>query len=162
MNAGAGAAKGRILLFLHADTLLPEGYADAARRALEDPATVAGAFGFRTDGSGASIRIAERVTNFRSSILRWPYGDQGLFLEKRVFGEMGGFAPLPIMEDFELVRQLRRRGRIVTLEKPILTSARRWRRLGIVRTAFRNQCMIAGYLAGVEPERLYRFYYGED
>lgn len=162
MNAGAGAAKGRILLFLHADTLLPEGYADAARRALEDPATVAGAFGFRTDGSGAAIRIAERVTNFRSSILRWPYGDQGLFLEKRVFGEMGGFAPLPIMEDFELVRQLRRRGRIVTLEKPILTSARRWRRLGIVRTAFRNQCMIAGYLAGVEPERLYRFYYGED
>ncbi len=85
-----------------------------------------------------------------------------MFLEKRVFEEIGGFAPLPIMEDFDLVRRLRRRGPVVTLEEPILTSARRWRRLGIVRTAFRNQCMIAGYLAGVKPERLHRFYYGKE
>lgn len=162
MNAGAMAARGRILLFLHADTLLPAGYADAVRRALEAPSTVAGAFRFRTDGSGAAIRLAERVTNFRSAVFHWPYGDQGLFLEKRVFEEMGGFAWLPIMEDFELVRRLRRRGPIVTLGERVLTSARRWHRLGLLRTTFRNQCMIAGYLAGVKPARLYRYYYGGD
>ncbi len=162
MNAGAAAAGGRILLFLHADTILPSGYGDLVRRALEEPATVAGAFRFRTDGSGVAIRVAERVTNFRSAVLRWPYGDQGLFLEKRVFEEAGGFAPLPVMEDFELVRRLRRRGPVVTLPEPILTSARRWKRLGVVRTTLRNQCMIAGYLAGVSPERLYRFYYPKE
>ncbi|MBP2676522.1 MAG: hypothetical protein H6Q84_3362, partial [Deltaproteobacteria bacterium] len=162
MNAGAMAAGGSLLLFLHADTLLPDGYADAVRRALESPSTVAGAFRFRTDGSGAAIRIAERIANFRSSVLRWPYGDQGLFMEKRVFGEAGGFAAMPIMEDFDLVRRLRRRGAVVTLGERILTSARRWRRLGIVRTTIRNQCMIAGYLAGVPPARLYRYYYGVD
>lgn len=162
MNAGAAAAGGRILLFLHADTLLPSGYGALVRRAMEDPTTVAGAFGFRTDGSGAAIRLAERVANLRSAVLRWPYGDQGLFLEKRVFAEAGGFAPLPIMEDFDLVRRLRRRGPIVTLAEPIRTSARRWERLGVVRTVLRNQLMIAGHLAGVKPERLYRFYYGKE
>ena len=162
MNAGAMVATGRILLFLHADTLLPDGYADAVRRALESPSTVAGAFRFRTDGSGVALRIAERITNFRSAVLHWPYGDQGLFMERRVFEEAGGFGAMPIMEDLDLVRRLRRRGPVVTLGEPILTSARRWRRLGIVRTTFRNQCMIAGYFAGVPPARLYRFYYGGD
>jgi len=162
MNAGAAASGGRILLFLHADTLPPSGYGALIRRALEDPATVAGAFRFRTDGSGAAIRAVERAANFRSVVLRWPYGDQGLFLEKRVFEEAGGFAPLPVMEDFDLVRRLRRRGAIATLSEPILASARRWERSGVVRTTLRNQCMIAGYLAGVAPERLYRFYYGKE
>lgn len=162
MNAGAAAAGGRILLFLHADTLLPSGYGALVRRALEDPATVAGAFRFRTDGSGAAIRVVERVVNFRSSVLRWPYGDQGLFLEKRVFVEAGGFAPLPVMEDFDLVRRLRRRGPVVTLAEPVRTSARRWERSGVVRTTLRNQVMIAGFLAGVEPERLYRFYHRKE
>ncbi len=65
------------------------------------------------------------------------------------------------MEDFDLVRRLRRRGPVVTTGEEILTSARRWQRLGVLRTTVRNQCMIAGYLAGVKPERLYRFYYGK-
>lgn len=162
MNAGAEAACGSLLLFLHADTLLPDGYADLVRLALEDPSAVAGAFRFRTDGFGIAIRLAERLANFRSAALRFPYGDQALFLEKRVFREAGGFPAQPIMEDFELVRRLRRRGRIVNLAEPVLVSARRWKRIGVLRTTFRNQCMIAGYLAGIDPARLYRFYYGRE
>jgi len=159
-NAGAAAATGRHLLFLHADTLLPDGYAGLIRRTLDDPATVAGAFRFRTDGSGAAMRLVEWGANIRSDVLRWPYGDQGLFMEKRVFDELRGFSPLPIMEDYELVSRLRRRGRVTTLSAAAITSARRWQQLGALRTTARNLTMVAGFRAGVAPERLARFYRG--
>jgi rSAM/selenodomain-associated transferase 2/rSAM/selenodomain-associated transferase 1 len=162
LNAAAARASGRYLLFLHADTLLPDGFADSVRQTLDNPATLAGAFAFRTDGPGRGMRLVEWGTNLRSSVFRWPYGDQGLFLDRRVFHELGGFADLPIMEDFDLVRRLRRRGRIVTLQDCVLTSARRWRRLGVLRTMLRNQAMILGYWIGVPPERLARFYRGAD
>ncbi len=157
-NAGAAVARGRHLLFLHADTLLPEGYADLIRRALERPATAAGAFRFRTDGVGAALRLVEWVAGFRSDLFQLPYGDQCLFMEKRVFDELGGFAALPIMEDYELVRRLRRRGPVVTLSEPAITSARRWQRLGALRTTGLNWAMIAGFHAGVPPARLARLY----
>jgi uncharacterized protein len=159
-NAGAAVARGRHLLFLHADTLLPDGYAELIRRALDRPAAVAGAFRFRTDGSGAAIRLVEWGANFRSAVFQWPYGDQGLFMERRVFDEIGGFSPLPIMEDYELVRRLRRRGPVVTLNAAAITSVRRWQRLGALRTTARNLAMVAGFRAGVSPERLARFYRG--
>jgi hypothetical protein len=158
LNAGAAHAEGRQLLFLHADTLLPEGYGDLIRIALDCPSTVAGAFSFRTDGAGAAMRLVEWGANVRSAIFRRPYGDQGLFMEKRVFDEIGGFAALPIMEDYELVGRLRRRGRVALLSEAAVTSARRWQRLGVVRTTIRNQAVIAGFHAGVAPERLARFY----
>jgi len=159
-NQGAAVARGRHLLFLHADTLLPDGYAEQIRRTLDRPAVVAGAFRFRTDGCGAAIRLVEWGANIRSAIFRWPYGDQGLFMEKRVFDELGGFSPLPIMEDFELVRRLRRRGPVATLNEAAITSARRWQRLGALRTTGLNLAMVAGFRAGVPPERLARFYRG--
>lgn len=158
LNAGASIARGRHLLFLHADTLLPEGFDAAIRRALNNPATVAGAFRFRTDRINVGIRMVEWGTNIRSSVFHWPYGDQGLFFEKRVFDELGGFSDMPIMEDFELVQRLRRRGRIVTVPETVITSARRWKKLGLLRTMLRNQAMILGYFAGIRPERLARFY----
>ena len=158
LNAGAATSHGRFLLFLHADTLPPAGYAEVIRRALEDPRVAAGAFGFRIDGPGAALRLVEWGANLRSALLLLPYGDQGLFLERRVFDELGGFSPLPIMEDYELVRRLRRRGAVVTLDDAAVTSARRWQRLGALRTTVRNLAMIAGYSAGVPPERLARLY----
>jgi hypothetical protein len=121
---------------------------------------VAGAFRFRTDGAGAALRLVEWGANLRSAVFRWPYGDQGLFLEKRVFDEIGGYSPLPIMEDYELVGRLRRRGSVVTLRAAAITSARRWQRLGALRTTVRNLAMVAGFRAGVPPERLARFYRG--
>lgn len=158
LNAGAAAARGPILLFLHADSLLPGGYAEAIRTSLEDPAVVAGAFRFRTDGSGRALRLVEWGTNIRSACLQWPYGDQGLFLEKRMLAELGGFAPLTIMEDFDLVRRLRKRGRIVTLRDPVVTSARRWQELGVLRTLLVNQLMIAGFYLGLPTGTLRRIY----
>ena len=157
-NRGAAVAKGRYLLFLHADTLPPAAYADLIRRALDRPATVAGAFRFRLDQEGLIARLAEPGANLRSTLFRWPYGDQGLFLEKRVFDELGGFAPLPIMEDYELVGRLRRRGAVVTLREAAITSARRWRQVGILRASLGNLAMVAGFRAGVSPDRLARFY----
>ena len=157
-NAGAAVAKGRLLLFLHADTLPPNGYDDMIRLALDRPATVAGAFRFKTDDSTAAMRLIEWMTNFRSAVFQWPYGDQGLFMEKRVFDETGGFTSIPIMEDFELVRRLRRRGTVVTLSEAAITSARRWQQLGIVHTTIINQIMIAGFLGGMPIQRLSRLY----
>lgn len=157
-NAGAAIAGGRLLLFIHADTLPPKGYDDMIRLALERPTTVAGAFRFKTDGPGAAMRLIEWMTNFRSAVLRWPYGDQGLFMEKRVFNELGGFPLMPIMEDFELVRRLRRRGTVVTLSQAAITSSRRWRKLGVIRTTIINQIMVAGFLGGVSIQRLLRLY----
>ena len=159
-NAGAAAVRGRHLLFLHADTLLPDGYAELIRRTLDRPATAAGAFRFRTDGAGASMRLVEWGANIRSTTFQRPYGDQGLFMEKRVFDELGGFAPLPIMEDYELVSRLRRRGPVATLNEAAVASARRWQRLGPLRTTARNLAMVAGYHAGVPPERLAKLYRG--
>lgn len=157
-NAGANAAEGRILLFLHADTLPPEGFAGMIRSALDRPATVAGAFRFQTDSSSLKMRLVAWMTNVRSTLFESPYGDQGLFMEKRVFEEMGGFAPRPIMEDFDLVRRLRHRGRIITLPHAAITSARRWHQLGVIRTTVMNQIMILGFLGGVPIQRLERFY----
>lgn len=157
-NAGAAAAKGQLLLFLHADTLPPDGYADMIRLAMDCSATVAGAFRFKTDDSRVAMRLIEWATNFRSAVFQRPYGDQGMFIEKRVFDEMGGFASLPIMEDFEFVRRLRRRGTVVTLSEAAITSARRWQRLGVVRTVMINKIMIAGFLVGIPIDRLNSLY----
>ncbi len=157
-NIGASHATGRVLLFLHADTLPPSNFPLLIRQALDDPAVVAGAFRLRTDSPRVAMRLIERVANMRSAVLQYPYGDQGLFMEKRVFQELGGFAPLPVMEDFELVRRLRRRGRIVTLSQAVLTSARRWQKLGLLRTTLVNQLMVLGFACGVPVHVLARLY----
>jgi uncharacterized protein len=154
MNAGAAAAEGGSLLFLHADTLLPPGWAEAVHRTLCAPGVAAGAFRFCIAGSFAGRSFIEWTTGLRSRWLQRPYGDQGLFLTRALFEEMGGFADLPIMEDYELSARLRRRGKIVTVGEAALTSGRRWETLGVVRTTLRNQCMLAGYHLGVSPQRL--------
>ena len=160
LNLGAAASGNRYLLFLHADTLVPIDYLERLPDALGDPETVMAAFRFKTDAAGPTMRIVEWGTNLRSSLLQLPYGDQGLFMEKRVFDQVGGFPDQPIMEDFELVRKLRRRGKIVTLKQPVQTSGRRWKKLGILRTTMINQLMIAGFLCGVSPAKLQRIYRG--
>jgi rSAM/selenodomain-associated transferase 2/rSAM/selenodomain-associated transferase 1 len=154
MNAGAAQAEGGSLLFLHADTLPPPRWAEVVCRTLRSPGVVAGAFGFRIAGNLAGKSFIEWATGFRSRWLQRPYGDQGLFLAKALFEEMGGFADLPIMEDYEFSARLRRRGRIITVGEAALTSPRRWEALGVLRTTLRNQWMLAGYHLGVSPERL--------
>lgn len=158
MNIGAGAARGDILLFLHADTSLAPGFASQVRAALEEPGVAAGAFRFSIAGSGWGLRLIEKGVNVRARFLQMPYGDQALFVRSDLFASLGGFPPLPVMEDFEMVRRLKQRGRITILSLAATTSARRWQKLGTLRTTLVNQVMVLGYLLGVNPRKLAKWY----
>ena len=158
MNRGAAVATGEILLFLHADTRLPPNYATLVRDALAAPKTVAGAFQLRIDGQGRSLRLVEKMVNGRSHFLNLPYGDQAIFLKADLFEEMGGFTNLPIMEDFAFVKRLQQRGRIKILPAAVITSGRRWQKLGVFRTTVVNQLIIIGYFLGVPLATLARWY----
>ena len=158
MNTGAKAAAGDILVFLHADTLLPKGSSHQIVSALNQNGVAAGAFRLTINSTRAGIRIIERMANLRSRLLQLPYGDQALFLRKVLFKEIGGFPELPIMEDFILIRRLKRKGKIVLLPESVMTSPRRWLHLGIFKTWLINQLIIIAYYLGIAPERLNRWY----
>ena len=158
LNTAALKAKGDILLFLHADTLLPRDYAKAVIRTLKNPHVAAGAFSLDIDGNTAGIRIMEKGANMRSKFFKLPYGDQAIFTTKNLFLKTGGFSHMPIMEDYELVKRLGKTGTIVTLPQKVKTSARRWRKLGTLKTFVINQLMIAGYKTGISPEKLAGLY----
>ena len=145
-------------MFLHADTCLPPGFEGHIHRILENPGVVAGAFELIIDASIPSLRIVERVANWRARLLQAPYGDQAIFVPAACFREIGGYLPLPIMEDFELVRRLKKKGRIIVLPAPVTTSARRWLHLGVWKTWFVNQAAIAAYFCGIAPGTIARFY----
>jgi rSAM/selenodomain-associated transferase 2/rSAM/selenodomain-associated transferase 1 len=158
MNAGATRATGNVLLFLHADTRLPANYASVAIETLQHPQVAAGAFRFRIGADFFGRSIVERATSWRSRRLQMPYGDQANFLRRSLFEEMGGFADLPIMEDYEFVRRLRQHGRIVTVQAEVQTSGRRWLELGMFHTTLKNRIVILGYRLGVSPSSLAKFY----
>jgi rSAM/selenodomain-associated transferase 2 len=158
MNAGAAVAKGDVLLFLHADTCLPPGFDTLLLRALQDAGTIAGAFELRIDAQLRGLRLIEKMVSMRSRFLSLPYGDQAIFMKASVFHEIGGFPDLPIMEDFELMLCLRRLGRITIVPAAVLTSGRRWQKLGVLKTTLINQLVIAGYFLGVPPTQLMQWY----
>lgn len=158
MNAGAAIATGDILLFLHADTQLPIGFNEIIYQILSQPNVVAGAFQLHIDAEMIGLRLVEKMVNFRSRFLQLPYSDQAIFLPAAVFRDMGGFPDMPIMEDFVFIRSLQQRGKIAITPKAVLTSGRRWQKLGILKTTFINQLMIFGYYLGVSPDVLARWY----
>lgn len=158
MNAGAAGAKGEILLFLHADTSLPADFAEQVARAAEIPGFAAGAFRFTIAAEGYALRIIEFFANARARLFSLPYGDQALFLPARTFQALGGYRELPLLEDLDLVRRACRLGRIVLVPGAVRTSSRRWQRLGAVQTTLVNQLILVGFLLGVSPFRLARWY----
>lgn len=156
MNAGAAAAAGTWLLFLHADSILPAGWFEAISHLGDRVA--GGWFRFALDDAAWQARVIERLTAWRVSRLRLPYGDQGIFVRRKVFIELGGFPDFPLMEDVSFVRRLVRAGPVVEVPLPIRTSARRWRRDGWFRRSTANVALVGLYFLGVAPERLARWY----
>lgn len=162
MNHGGKRAGGRTLLFLHADTCLPAAWPEAVEETLSQPGTVAGAFRLRLDLRGWGPRVIEAVANLRARCLQMPYGDQALFLRAGLFEELGGYLEMPIMEDYELVRRLVKRGRIGIASSQVVCSGRRWEKLGLLRTTLWNWFIVLAYWSGVSPLRIARWYARND
>jgi rSAM/selenodomain-associated transferase 2 len=159
MNAGAMRARGRWLVFLHADTRLGAGWLDLLRSLDDCPSIVGGSFRFALDSSARWARWIERGVRLRVRLFDLAYGDQALFARREVFERLGGYTELPLMEDVDFIRRLRRQGRLEHAGVPALTSARRWERDGWIRRTVENVTLVLLFLAGWSPERLARRYY---
>jgi rSAM/selenodomain-associated transferase 2 len=159
MNAGAAAARAPVFLFLHADTRPPAGFAELIRRAAADPGVAGGAFSFATDSPRRSLRVIARLANWRARRLGLIFGDQAIFARREDFRALGGFPAQPVLEDYEFVRRLRARGRVVLLPEAAVTSARRWHARGPWRNTLLNFIITWSYIAGISPERLARWYH---
>lgn len=157
-NMGAQTAKGHILLFLHADTRLPDDFGAQIFDLLLDSKIALGAFRFKTDWDHWAMSWIERAANARSVWLNMPYGDQAMFTRKALFDQIGGFPNVPIAEDLYLVRKMKRRGRIAMARGGVLTSGRRWRAMGIGRTTLINYRIAIGCLMGRDPHKLALLY----
>jgi len=159
MNFGAGKADGDILLFLHADCILPTEAFGIIRKALKDKRISAGAFDLSIDHSKLLFRIIEFGANLRSRITSVPYGDQGLFITREFFEQLGGFPDIPLMEDIEISRKLKKMGRISFVRPPIKTSPRRWLKEGPVFTTLRDWTIAVSFrFFKVPPDRLIKYY----
>lgn len=157
-NAGARVASHPVLLFLHSDTWLPVNFSDQVHETLGLSSTVAGAFRLHIDAAGLGFRLVEWGANTRSLLFGLPYGDQAIFMKKQTFETVGGFPEQPLLEDVALIRMLKRIGSITIAPGQVTTSARRWQRLGILRTTLINQCVLLGYACGMDIKKLAGFY----
>lgn len=161
MNTGTAHAHGEVLLFLHADTTLPPDFLAEIDRILAIPDTSLGAFRFSTDDTSPSMRVIAATANLRARWLNLPYGDQALFLRRDHFRLLDGYADLPVMEDFDLVRRATTLGRIRIARTHAVTCARRWKHKGPFRAVLLNQRIVLGWCLGISPTRLARWYRGK-
>ncbi len=159
MNEGAGYATGDILLFLHADTELPLNALSLIGNAMQDGHYAGGAFDLAIKSPHPLFRMIEFSASLRSRITRIPFGDQAIFIRKDYFDTIGGYQDIPIMEDVEIMKRIRKKGdRIIIFRDRVATSSRRWDSEGIVRCTLRNWLLQALYPLGVSPHTLARFY----
>jgi rSAM/selenodomain-associated transferase 2 len=159
MNAGAAHARGDALLFLHADCRLPEGAGRAVRAALDGGARW-GRFDVRLDSPRRALAVVGAAMNLRSRLGGIATGDQAIFVERALFEALGGWPPIPLMEDVELSARLRRIARPACLRERVRVSARRWEARGVARTVVEMWAWRAAYALGVSPATLHRLYYG--
>jgi rSAM/selenodomain-associated transferase 2 len=162
MNAAAARADGDILLFLHADTRLPENAFDEIAEALRDPATRAGAFRIKFDSKNLFLKFVAFTATLRSRLTGIPFGDQAMFIRKKYFDSIGGFKDIPLMEDTELMKRIKENGGgVKILSSSVVTSARKWQKDGMLFNTLRNHLVRFLYFIGASPELLYRVYYGQ-
>lgn len=157
MNAGAALASGEVLLFLHADTQLPTDFRKHIWIAMQDGYT-AGAFQLHIGAQGWMLRLVEVAANLRSRWFRLPYGDQAIFVRTSVFFQMNGFQQWPLMEDYDFCQRLKKVGRVKLSSACVTTSARRWQRLGVLRTTLTNWACVIAFKLGVAPGALAGWY----
>jgi len=160
MNAGARHACGEVLVFMHADSHLPQNALSMLRRALADPRILGGTFILRFDSQKFLLRLIAFFTRLRFRFFH--YGDQGIFVRRTIFEELGGFKQMPIMEDIDFLQRLHRRGQVTLIKQPVTTSARRFLRHGIIRQQLLDIILVVLYLLGVSPEKLSKWYYLTD
>lgn len=161
LAAAAARARGDVLFFVHADCLPPERALAIIRQEIAS-GTAAGAFSLAYEPSDRVMRRIAWWANLRSRLLRLPFGDQGLFCRRDAYEASGGFRDLPVCDDLDLVRRLRRQGRFVVRPEAMRTSPRRYKESGAAVQVLRVWRVLLGYYAGVSPERLARWYYGDD
>jgi len=159
MNLGAKMAGGDTLLFLHADCELGPGANEAIREALDDKDIVGGSFTLRVEPTSLGLGLVSLGSNLRARFLGFPYGDQALFVRRSEFERIGGYRDIPIMEDVDLAKRLRARGRMVVLEVPVTTTPRHWERLGPFATTLANWIAVTAFFLGVSPHRLAPVYH---
>lgn len=161
LNAGAAAARGRILVFLHADTILPPGAGVKILRAVESPGVAGGCLRFAVDPPAARLgpyRLLEAGVNLRTRIFRTATGDQAIFATRAAFGRVGGFPETPLFEDVAFVRRLRGEGRFAVVDAAARTSRRRWERGGFLRTVLLHWALRVAWTVGVPAETLAGWY----
>lgn len=157
-NAGADLAKGDVLLFQHADTSLSEDSVFQIRKLLSDENVLAGGFRQQIDAQGWLFRLLEKGNARRISRRGLPFGDQGIFIRRETFFQLGGFPDVPLMEDVLLMKKVRKLAKPQLLPGPLGVSARRWRRHGVIPQTIRNHLLRAAHRCRVSPEFLARFY----
>ena len=148
MNLGAARARGEVLLFLHADTLLPTGALDAVAAACRQPGVVGGGFARRYASHSRWLRLTCRLADLRNRWIGWHLGDQAIFVRRTVFVQLGGWRELDVFEDVDFSRRLRHAGSVVTLHPPVISSARRFIERGPFRTSMADVWLTLRYLRG--------------
>jgi len=159
MNRGAELARGDILLFLHADTLLPDNAFSLIRAAMDDGRYAAGAFALGIDSERSIFRVTEQYVGLRTRLTQAPFGDQAIFIRRAFFEQLGGYREMPLMEDVDLMKRIRRRGDMIRIiPEKVLTSPRRYEKEGVLYCTLRNWTLQFLYSLGVSPERLAAWY----
>ena len=160
MNEGAAKACGDLLLFLHADTLLPPKVFPKIIAALSDSSFIGGAFDLKIQNQRWIFRVIGLAASWKHRLTRVPYGDQAIFMLHRYFENIGGYAGIPLMEDVEMMKRVKRQGgRIIILPDAVTTSSRKWETDGVFYTIIRNWIIQVLYLFGMSAQRLIKYYY---
>ncbi len=162
MNQGTKEAKGEVLLFLHADTYLPETAFDEIEKTMSTGEYVGGSFDLGIDNPGWSFRLIELMAALRYRSTKIPFGDQAIFISHGYFKKIGGYREIPLMEDVELMRRIKEKGgNIHIIPLKTRSSARNWEKHGIIYTTLRNWAIQILYSAGISPDTLVKYYYKE-